>query len=279
MGAIADFDQLINTLTGGTAAKELLWFFYDNRSGSAAVTAPMAGRTSSLWTYNNTFGVGLAPGGTPRNPTRTTAGALGQVNATGGRTKYLGGFIGTATQPGTFLLYDRLGDVSGLSGISTTAQTCNVNTTRYTGAASVGNQIWIEVYTIIGATPRTITCNYTNQDGNPATTPAVLIGGTGLREVTRMINVPLAVGDTGVQSVEDVTLSSSTGTAGDFGVTIVRPIALSTCALAGSSVVTDLVSQIPSLPPIETDACLSIIYFSSSATAPTFFGALSFVEA
>lgn len=279
MGAIADFDQLVNTLTGGTAAKEGLWFFYDNRSGSAAVTATIAGRTSSMWTYNNTFGVGAAPGGTPRNPTRITAGALGQSDATGGRTKYLCGFTGTSTQPGTFLLYDRLGDISGLSGTSTTAQTCNVNTTRYTGAASVGNQIWIEVYTIIGTTVRTITCNYTNQSGNPATTPAVAIGGTGLREVTRMINVPLAVGDTGVRSVEDVTLNASTGTVGDFGVTIARPIALNSCSLAGSAVISDLVSQIPSLPSIEADACLSMIYFSSSATAPAFFGALSFVEA
>jgi hypothetical protein len=280
MGAIADFDQLVNTLTGGTAAREQMWIFYDNRSGAAAGPVTSVGRFTSMWTFNHLSSVGAAPGGTARNPDRTTAGALGQADPTGGRSKYLCGIAGSGVVAGTFILYDRLGDISGLNGTTITAQTCNVNTTRYTSTASVGNRIYIEIYTAVGGTSRTITCSYTNQDGTSGrTSPAVAIGGTGLSEVARIIQVPFQAGDTGVQSVESVTLSATTGAAGNFGVTIGRPIAMFPLNLAGATSVTDLISQIPSLPEIQTGACLTMMMQATTTTSPNFFGTLSFVEA
>jgi hypothetical protein len=281
MGAIASLDQLVNTLTGGEAAFESMFYFSDNRIGSGAGAACVAGQCTSLWTFNGYNGQGAAPGGTARNPDNTTLGAIGQSNPTGGRQKYLTCFPAYSNSAGVFSLYDRLADISGLSGTVTTAQnTTSLAVTRYTGTESVGNQIWLEIYTIVGATATTATVSYTNQAGTSGrTSKAVVFGGTGRREATRMIRVPLADGDTGVRSVESVTLAASTVTAGDFGVVIAREIAIGIIATAGVGSMTDLLTQLPSLPEIKTDACLALSFLAVSTTSPNFFTTLSMVEA
>jgi len=281
MGSIADLDQLINTLTGGTGAREQIFDFWDNRIGSGAGAAAVAGQFTSMWTFNGMNGAGAAPGGTARNPTRATTGAIGQSNPTGGRQKYLLCFPVYSNNNGVFVLYDRLADISGLSGTVTTAQnTTGLSVTRYTGTESVGNQIWLEIYTIVGATGTTATVSYTNQAGTSGrTSKAVVFGGTGRREATRHIRVPLADGDTGVRSVESVTLAATTGTAGDFGVVIAREITMGTVSVAGVGSMTDLLTQLPSLPEIKTDACLAISFNAVAVTSPNLFTTLSMVEA
>lgn len=282
MGAIADLSQLINTATGGTGAKEYTPFYIDNRVGAGAGLTPVASQYLSLWTLNRfPRGAGAAPGGTARNPDNTTQGALGQSDPTGGRQKYLaGGFVsGAPAQVVTW--YDRLADISGLSGTVTTAQnTTSLAVTRYTGTESVGNEIWIEIYTQIGASATGITANYTNQDGTSGrTSQTVVIGGTGRREQARIIRVPLANGDTGVRSVESVTVGISTGTAGDFGVTIARPIINTNIGLSGSGSIIDCLTQLGAFPEIETGACLSPILLATTTTLTGVAGVLSFVEA
>jgi hypothetical protein len=282
MGAISDLSQLINTLTGGTAAKEQLWFYQDNRQGAAAGAATVSGRFTSMWTYNKSpGGTGAAPGGTARNPTRSTTGALGQANPGGGRQKYLCGLQGVASGVGVLTLYDRLADISGLSGTNTAAQTITgLSVSRYTGTESVGNQIWLEIYSLIGTTATTVTVEYTNQDGTTGrTSQAVAIGGTGLREATRVIPVPLASGDTGVRAVTNIDLVASTGTAGDIGVTIARPLVNLPIGLTATGVGVDCVTQLPSLPEIKTDAALDFCWFANATTTPQTFGTLSMVEA
>lgn len=282
MGAIADLSQLINTLTGGTAAKEQLWFYQDNRQGAAAGAASVAQRYTSMWTFNTSpGGTGAAPGGTARNPTNATTGALAITDPGGGRQKYLVGAMVQCSQVGAYLLYDRLADISGLSGTTTTAQTITgLSVSRYTGTESVGNQIWLEINTLIGTTATTVTVEYTNQDGTTGQiSQAVAIGGTGLREATRMIPVPLASGDTGVRAVTNIDLLATTGTAGDIGVVIARPLLNIPIGLAASAVAVDCVTQLPSLPEIKTDAAIAGIWFASGTTVPQTFGTLSMVEA
>ena len=124
------------------------------------------------------------------------------------------------------LLYDRLSHQGGLSGIVATAQTTNLPTAalpRYT----TGAQVWIglEIYTAVGATATTVTANYTNQAGTAGrTTKAVAFGGSGTNSAGTIVILPLADGDTGVRSVESVTLAATTGTAGNFGVTLIMPL-------------------------------------------------------
>lgn len=282
MGAIADLDQLINTLTGGAGAKQQIWWNQDNRIGNAAGAATVAGQFTSLFTFNMTpRGQGAAPGGTARNPTNATNGTLGQSNASGGRQKYLVGAGCQLNVAGTVTIYDRLADISGLSATVTTAQnTTSLAANRWNGSDSVGNQIWIEIFTIIGATATTLTVNYTNQDGTSGrTSQAVAFGGTGRREATRLISVPLQSGDTGVRSVESVTVTATTGTAGDFGVVIARPLISFPIGLAGAGCNVDCLTQFPSMPEIKDNAALSLMMYATTTTSPSSFGFLSMVEA
>src|SRR5688572_33353117 len=114
----------------------MLPFFKAARVGGAAAVATIAGQPTDLWRYAGHNGPGAAPGASVRIPDRTTAGALKQANAGGGRQKWrlsLSAALGLGTR-GTLVLYDRLLDISALSGtvVSPTAQTVGGALTRYT---------------------------------------------------------------------------------------------------------------------------------------------------
>lgn len=278
MAAIADLSDLINRSTGGNSGTpDNLFFFKTARVAGAAATAPIAGRPASLWTYDGYPSAGTAPS-TWANPDNTTAGALKQADAGGGRTKRITQAWATGLVGGTLLLYDRLGHNGNLSGTTTTAQTFTGSITRYTDG--VGNIAWIEVYTIIGTTGSTVTMSYTNTDSTSGrTSPAVVIGGTGFREVTRCLFLPLQSGDTGIKSVENIDLVGTTGTAGAIGVTIAHPIAYMGLGGAGSPGWRDFATGLPGIPDIEAGACLSLLWVGNTTTAPEVLGGISMVEA
>ena len=282
MAALASLSDVVNRLTGGNSGTpEHTPFYIDNRIGSGAATAPVAGRMSSFWLWNkHPGGAGAAPSSSAI-PVNDTTGALFQTDPGGGRTKYLLGAAVAPTQSGAYLLYDRLVHTGGLSGTVTTEQTTNLPTTTLTrGLSYTGNLIFLEIYSAIGATSRTVTVRYTNQAGTGSrTTKAVAIGNSGLQESERIIVCPLQDGDTGVKSVEGVTLSASTGTAGNFGVTIARPLLWLPVGGSGSGAVRDCISGFPSIPQIETDACLAMAYQATGTTAPQIHGEMHFIEA
>lgn len=279
MTAITDLSDLINRTTGGNSgAPESLFFFKDNRTFNGVVAnATVAGRLSSLWQY---IGSPTADSSNPSSgvASLSTNGAMRITNPAGGTQKWLLGVTGSSSVAGTLILYDRLAHNSGLSGTVTTAQSVNLTVDRYTGTESVGNQIWLEIYTIIGSTARTVTVNYVNQDGVSKTTPATSIGGTGLREVQRLIQIPLAAGDSGVRSVTDLTLSASTATAGDFGVVIGHPLVVMPLGLVGTGSVRDLVAGLPGIMEIKSNACLALQWLANTTTAPQIYGSLHMVE-
>lgn len=283
MTALTNLSDIVNRATGGNSGTpEHLWFSrLDRLQGGTAPVATVAGRITSLWGYaGSPAGVDVStPPGAASNPTRATSGALKQANPGGGRQKWLLGMEIVSSQVGAVLLYDRLMQVSGLSGTVTTAQTITSGTiTRYTGGD--GNVLYAEIYTAVGATPTTITASYTNQAGTSGkTTTAVVFGGAGYQEVGRLIQLPLAAGDTGVRSVQSVTLAASSGTAGDFGVTIAHPLCFDAIGQAGAGFPRDMITGLPSLPEIVTDAALALAWLAGGTTAPQVFGALHSVEA
>lgn len=278
MTEFADLSEVINRMTGGNSGNpESLFVWLDNRIDSAAANVTVAGRMSSLWQYNSSMGgSGVVPTAAAI-PDNTTRGGLMQSNPTGGREKWLLGNGMTCSAAGAVLLYDRLLHNGGLSGTVTTAQTVGGTLTRNTGG--IGNQIWIEVYALIGATSRTITASYTNQDGvSGRTTKPALIGATGYREAQRLIMLPLQDDDIGVQAVDSVTLSASTGTAGNFGVVIAKPIGLGLIPGAGTGYWRDYLTGLPGLPKIDTNACLALAFMANSTAAPQIMFAAGFAE-
>lgn len=281
MAAITDLSDLINRQSGGNSGTPNNLFFHKvPRVSGVAATTPIAGRGCSLWTYDGMPTSGAAPT-VAAVPTRTTQGALPFTAPGGSREKHLIGGSITPSVAGVYLLYDRLLHIGDLNGTVTTSQTVQGTTptpalTRNTGGA--GNMAWYEIYTAIGTTSSTLTMTYTDQDGNTGNTSTINIGATGFREVTRAQRIPLAAGDSGVRSIQSVQLSVTTGTAGNFGITIAQPLAWIPVGAAGSAGWRDYTTGLPGIPTIDTDACLALMFIPTAATAPEVWGCIATIE-
>jgi hypothetical protein len=192
-----------------------------------------------------------------------------------GRLTFLGGRFNTSTfGAGGMILVDLLNVSGGLSGIVTTAQTTNLPTatlTRYTSGEGV--MAGIVIYTTLGTTTTTVTISYTNSSGvSGRTSTPTTIGSTGFRDPAILIPIPLQAGDTGVESIESVTVTATTGTAGNFGVCMFKPLSMISLESATGAMPLDSVSTgciIGSLAEIDPDACLTISVFSATATSLT----------
>ena len=268
--ALADFDAYVDALKLNRAA--------DFQSG--AFTA-VVGRTFAMWRFT------LPTAATPTTSvalSKTSDNAIGPIpDATSGKLQILGGRFNTSGTAGaTLVAIDLLNVSGGLSGTVTTEQTTNLPTaalTRHTGGDGVF--IGLVVYTIIGSTATTVTVRYTNQAGtaNQVST-ATSFGGTGFREAGRVIQVPLAAGDTGVRSVEGVTVLATTGTAGNFGVCLFKPLMTFSLDSTTGTMPLDAVSSggmIGSMAEFDDDACLT--FMAMTPSTQTINGALLLAEA
>lgn len=276
MADIANLSDLINRMTGGASGTpENLWFNKAARRAGAAPATPIAGKWTSLWMYDGQPSAGAVPTSVAI-PDNTTTGGMKQTDPGGGRQKWLAGIGMTGLSQGTVLLYDRLLHIGGLDGTVTTTQTVGGSLTRYTDG--IGNMIALEIYTIIGATSRTIVANYTDQGGSASVTPSIVIGNTGFREAERMLWFPLAAGDYGVQSVTNVDIDTTTGTAGNFGVTVVHPIAFAEVTAPGLGPWRSFIDG-HGTPEILPDACLALAFHPVGTGLPELMGNLTMVEA
>jgi hypothetical protein len=120
------------------------------------------------------------------------------------------------------MIFDRLSHQGGLSTTTTSTQTTNLPTaalTRYTNGRNV--MAALEFYTTnSGGVSTTATVSYTNQDGTSGQTSKPFAFGGGL--AGRLLIMPLADGDTGVRSVESVTIAADTTVSSNFGVTLIK---------------------------------------------------------
>lgn len=278
MAAFNDLSDVINRMTGGNSGNpENIFIWIDNRIDSGAPSNLVSGKWTSLWRFNKSRGGSGAVPSTPVAPDNTTRGGLMQTDPSGGQEKWLLGQGCIATLPGALMLYDRLLHDGGLVGNSNAVQTVGGTLTRNTGGE--GNQIWVEIYTLIGTTATTITASYTNQAGvSGRTTKPVVIGGTGNREGERMLPLPLQDGDTGVQAVASVQLAATTATAGNIGINILKPLGIGLIPSNGVGYWRDYLAGLPGLPEIDTDACLALAFLSSGTVAPQIFFAAGFAE-
>ena len=289
MAKVTDLSDLINlmSVTGSTSSAENLFFHKVAYTPSGAATSVIAGRPASLWTYvgqpsHGTTGDIASSGTVGSIPTNTTDGALKQRNAQSGKEKFLVSASATSHVAGTLILYDRLYHNHNLSGTVTTEQTVQGHPaspalTRYTDGE--GNIAFAEIYVIVGTTARTITMNYTNQNGvTGQTSVATNFVATNFREVTRAILLPYASGDTGIRAVKSVTLAASTGTVGNFGITIGHPLAYLNIPSAGGCGWRDFTTGLPFYDNIHDNAHLAFLWIGNSTTAPDIFGTLTMVE-
>ena len=260
--AITSLDQLL-------AAKNQLKSF-----GKVSMTAKAAGTFQSLWTAAGLPAAGANPASLAMViPTMATAGALPFVNPETGLS-YISKISSSQQTIGTLILYDRIAHSSGLNGTLTTAQAVNgAALTRHTTGEDV--ELFLEVYTATGATASSVTISYTNSAGVAGrTTPAVAMQVTPV--VGQMLPIPLQAGDAGIRSVQSVTLSASTATAGNFGITLVKRIAEIPITVAGTGVVLDPFAL--GFPKIENNACLSMMVATSTTSTGFITGTINIAQ-
>lgn len=275
MGALTSLTQYKNLVS---AAKRRFIFTKNSvtvvagRFESSLIQAPLAGTAPTT---------AVAPG-------RATAGNVHQNPqpfSTGGSNLWLAGLELThAAVVGhtAAMLIDRLSHQGGLDGTVITEQTTNLPTaalTRYT--SGVGVMAAIQIYTALGATSVTVTIKYTNQAGTanqvsqPIVIPATVPAGT-------VLIFTLADGDTGVRSVEGVTLSASTLTAGNFGILLFKPVGMFPTAhgqQADSKPIRDnLLGGSCWMENVGDDACYDILWMSSTTAAGITAGGVTLIE-
>lgn len=242
----------------------------------ASQTAEGAGTWHSLWKAAGYPGAGSNPvTGSGDVPTKSTAGAFPFTNPGGANLGYLGRIAVAASTAGTLILYDRLWHSSGLVGNVITSQTVNSLALTRPDALGTDVELWGEIYTAIGATAATLTATYTDQDGN-AGNSATYPHPANAESVGQMFPFLLAAGDTGVRSVQSVQWSVSTGTAGNFGLVLLRRVAEIPLVMVNVAQMQNAIAV--GMPCIYAEACLALMVHCSATNTGQIQGALAIIE-
>lgn len=260
-------DGLISAL-GNNSSR----FLIDKASLSNAV----AGQFYSLWRATGQPGQGAIPT-TAATCDNTLTGCLGFAQQTAPATSYMGLLESmSANTTMTLEIHDRIMHMGGLNGTLLTAQTVGLdvhaniasdNISARIGDANYGDvSWWMEWYTDTGATASNATINVTYDDASSGNLTVVAVGGT-LR-AGRMIGlnglVPAADSGKFIRDINTVTLSASTGTAGNFGFTATRFRAANFMPLANSRYTADWAGL--GLPEIYNESCLFPVVMCSTTT-------------
>ncbi len=257
-----------NGLVAGMDGSQRLSFY------KASQTAEGAGTFHSLWKAASLPGAGSTPSTTASVPTSATAGAFLFTNPVSGKT-YLGGLRVAGSTIGTVILYDRLMHVSGLSGTQTTVDTAVSNTplTRYTNG--IGVEAWFEFYSAIGATGATLNFKYTNSD-DATNQSGAYTHPANAESVGQMVPGVLAAGAKGVKAVTAYHWSVSTGTAGDFGVTLIKRLAEVPLTVVNVSQTFNAIDL--GMPVIEDNACLGIMILCTATNTGNIIGSIDLIQ-
>ncbi len=238
---------------------------------------------NSEWISTGLPVAATAPGTTAATCDRTTTGALGQGNKAGAEQRailrrYGEGTSGTAVG-GMFMLVDRLAQVGGLSGTTITAQTVSTPAlTRFTSGAGV----WAaaEIYTAVGATGTTITASYTNTTPTAGQlTQPVIFGGAGFSNARRLLPLSLAAGDVGITAVSTCTVLATTGTVGNFGITLFKTLGIwpTNATWPFSNTMNPMGNMLP-MSAIPDNACLQLLHFGAGQVGSTLTAEIGFFE-
>lgn len=189
---------------------------------------------------------------------------------------YFAQWRAVSTVAGSVHLYDRVWSCTGFSGIVTTAQAVTgFPTLTRPDVNGTGLEIWIECYTATGATASNITVQYTNSDGTAGRNTVSTAMVTSM-PANRMFQVPLQAGDKGVKSIQSITLSASTGTAGAFGVTLMRRISSIAMPVVNLGTTLDFASL--GLPIIQDNSALSFIHQATTTSSGIIMGQFNVIQ-
>ena len=237
----------------------------------ASLSNAVAGQHFSLWTASGVPGAGSAPGAAVV-PTKATTGAIGFTNQTAPATSYLAWLCAQFGNSASNLeIHDRLAHMSGLSGTVTTSQGALSLVTSNPGADRLGDenysdvQWWLEVYSAMGSTAVNATVAVTYNDDSTGSLTAFSLAAT--PRVGRLYPLISASAGKFIKAVTGVTLSATTGTAGNFGITATRQRASISAPLLNKTEIFDWAQL--GLPNIANDACLAMIMLCGTTSTGT----------
>ena len=266
---IATLDALVNAM-GNNLSRLII--------DKASIANAAAGQFHSLWRATGQPGQGAIPT-SAATCDNTLTGALQFTQQTSPATSYLAILEGLCANTGTTLeIHDRLMHMGGLSGTvaSPTAQTVSLdvhaNIALDNLAARVGDSNysdvtwWLEWYSDTGGTGVNVTVNVTYNDGTSGDLTTFAIAATRRASFMQPLNgfIPAAAAGKFIRDVNTVTLSATTGTAGNFGVTATRYRAALYLPLANARFTADWAGL--GLPEIPNEACLMAIQIAGTTS-------------
>lgn len=267
---IENIDNLVKAL-GNNSSRIVL--------DKASIASQTANSYCSLWRATGQPGQGAIPT-VVATCNNTTVGTIGFNQQTSPSTSY-GAYLEIATGNAamTMELHDRLANMGGLNGTLTTAQSVNLdlNTllatnnidTRKGDANYSDVQWWLEWYTATGVTAVTATIVVTYNDGTTGNLSALSFAAS--RPASHMIPlnslIPSAQSGKFIRGIVSVTLSATTGTAGNFGVTVTRPRMTLSSPFANFKFIADWAQL--GLPEIYNSSAIFPIVLTSTTSTGT----------
>ena len=269
---ITNRDQLIDALANNSSRIVI---------DKASIANAAAGQYHSLWRATGQPGQGAIPTAAA-NCNQSTTGGMTFSQQTAPAKSYLAYLEAVSSYSATTMeVHDRLMHMGGLNGTLTTAQTVGLDFNGVTAnnmAERIGDenysdiQWWLEWYTDTGATVVTATVAVTYSDGTTGNLTGVSLAATRRASFMQSLNglIPAAVAGKFIRAVNTVTLSASTGTAGNFGVTATRLRGTLFMPIANAKFGADWAS-LP-INTIPNSACPFIAMLSSTTTTGTLRG-------
>ena len=257
----------ITTLDGAIAGQQAPRYI-----AKAATPTLVAGRTQSLWGLGGSPGAGAFDatlnGVVLSSTASMVAGQLPHVDPVSGNA-HLMRVVMTASQAGTILLCDRLWHNGGYNITLTTAQNSTTPAwpARDVAASANGDAVLLglEVSVATGAGVPTITVSYTNQAGVAGRTGTNSLAVTASATAGAFYTISLQAGDTGVRSVQSLTLSA-TWTSGTINLVAYRVLAALPAPISNVSTAIDALTG--GFPRVHNGAAPFVILVPNGA-APT----------
>lgn len=267
--AITSRDKLIEALATNSSR-----FILDK----ASIASQTAGTFVSLWRATGQPGQGNIPGSAALCVSGLP-GAIPFTQQTLPATTYAGyGYVATGNAAMSVELHDRLMNMGGLSGTVTTAQSValdlhtNLGTSNLAariGAAEYSDVVWwLEWYTATGSTAVTCTVTCVYSDATTATIN-VSLAATRPAGFAQPLNglIPAAQSGKFIRQITQIQLSATTGTVGNFGVTVTRPRFTMSSPTANFQSVYNWADL--GLPEIPNSACMYPIVLTSTTSSGT----------
>lgn len=267
---ITTLDGLVSAL-GNNSSRVVL--------DKASLPNTAAGQYHSLWRATGQPGQAATPAAAAVCD-HTLTGAIGFTQQTAPATTYGGWMQAVCSNSAvTVEIHDRLMHMGGLNGTLTSAQTVGLDINSNLATANLGDrkgdanysdvQWWMEWYTDTGSTAVTATVAVTYNDGTTGNLTNISLAATRRASLMIPLNglVPAAAAGKFIRDIDTVTLSATTGSAGNFGFTATRPRMTMPLLIANKTEVLDWAAL--GLPEVFNSSCLFALQLASTTTTGT----------